>query len=270
MGMESVSGHPREACDALSDKEKETLRLIVRGHDAKSSARALGLSVHTINERLRAARRKLSVSSSREAARLLDEAERAAMPDAAAENAVSRQLGDDRAAPHGDTDGPPAIAARPPKRALAALTGAIIMAFFIAALLLSAPAEVQQPPAAPTAAAPATASASLVRGEVVRAALDWLALVDRGDWAASHAATGTAFRALNTVQVWTDASQVARVPLGAAVSRTAISQQSVPTPPAGHEVLTFRTSFANKAHATETVSLTREDGAWRVVGYIIE
>ena len=40
-------------------------------------ARELGLSVHTINERLRAARRKLGVSSSREAARLLGEAERA-------------------------------------------------------------------------------------------------------------------------------------------------------------------------------------------------
>lgn len=64
-----------EAVDALSEKEKQTLRLIVRGHDAKSTARTLGLSVHTINERLRDARRKMAVSSSREAARLLLEAE---------------------------------------------------------------------------------------------------------------------------------------------------------------------------------------------------
>ena len=34
---------------ALTEKEKQTLRLIVRGHDAKSVARSLGLSVHTIN-----------------------------------------------------------------------------------------------------------------------------------------------------------------------------------------------------------------------------
>src|SRR6218665_1750468 len=60
---------------ALSEKEKQTLRLIVRGHDAKSIARSLDLSVHTINERLRDARRKLAVSSSREAARLLLAAE---------------------------------------------------------------------------------------------------------------------------------------------------------------------------------------------------
>ncbi|MDQ2763305.1 MAG: LuxR C-terminal-related transcriptional regulator, partial [Pseudomonadota bacterium] len=47
-----------ESFRTLSDKEKQTLRLIVRGHDAKSIARSLGLSVHTINERLRDARRK--------------------------------------------------------------------------------------------------------------------------------------------------------------------------------------------------------------------
>ena len=54
---------------ALTEKEKETLRLLVSGYDAKSMARHLGLSVHTVNERLRDARRKMAVSSSREAAR---------------------------------------------------------------------------------------------------------------------------------------------------------------------------------------------------------
>src|SRR6476619_427904 len=61
--------------EALTEKEKQTLRLIVRGHDAKSTARELGLSVHTVNERLRDARRKLEVSSSREAARIVLAAE---------------------------------------------------------------------------------------------------------------------------------------------------------------------------------------------------
>ena len=64
-----------EALEDLSDKEKETLRLVVRGHDAKSMARELDLSVYTVNERLRAARRKLGVTSSKEAARMLFEAE---------------------------------------------------------------------------------------------------------------------------------------------------------------------------------------------------
>lgn len=64
----------------LKDREKAVLRLLHAGHDAKSSAQVLGLSVHTVNERLRDARRALGVTSSREAARLLAavEAERTA------------------------------------------------------------------------------------------------------------------------------------------------------------------------------------------------
>src|SRR5687768_9668004 len=59
----------------LSDREKAVLRLLAKGFDAKSAARELGLSVHTVNERLRSTRRKLQVTSSREAARLLLERE---------------------------------------------------------------------------------------------------------------------------------------------------------------------------------------------------
>ncbi|WP_413629941.1 helix-turn-helix domain-containing protein [Novosphingobium sp. JCM 18896] len=55
----------------LTERDKETLRLLLRGHDAKSIAQIQELSVHTVNERLRDARKKLGVSSSREAARLL-------------------------------------------------------------------------------------------------------------------------------------------------------------------------------------------------------
>lgn len=53
-----------------SDREKAVLRLFGQGHDAKSTASQLGISVNAVNERLRSARRKLGVSSSREAARL--------------------------------------------------------------------------------------------------------------------------------------------------------------------------------------------------------
>jgi DNA-binding CsgD family transcriptional regulator len=56
---------------SIPERERDVLRLLVRGHDAKSIARALGLSIHVVNERLRDSRRRLGVSSSREAARLL-------------------------------------------------------------------------------------------------------------------------------------------------------------------------------------------------------
>jgi DNA-binding CsgD family transcriptional regulator len=60
-----------EGLARLSEREREVLRLLVEGHELKSIAASLGLSIHTINDRLREARGKLGVSSSRAAARLL-------------------------------------------------------------------------------------------------------------------------------------------------------------------------------------------------------
>ncbi|MBE1525681.1 DNA-binding CsgD family transcriptional regulator [Sphingopyxis sp. OAS728] len=56
----------------LTDREMEILRLLVAGHTVKTIAARLGRSETSINERLRAARRKTGVGSSRELARLLD------------------------------------------------------------------------------------------------------------------------------------------------------------------------------------------------------
>lgn len=55
----------------LSGAQKECLRLVLQGYEAKEIARALGTSPGAVHERLRAARRILDVSSSREAARIL-------------------------------------------------------------------------------------------------------------------------------------------------------------------------------------------------------
>ncbi|WP_432770761.1 MAG: helix-turn-helix transcriptional regulator [Sphingopyxis sp.] len=56
----------------LTDREMEILRLLVAGHTVKTIAGRLGRSETSINERLRTARRKTGVGSSRELARLLD------------------------------------------------------------------------------------------------------------------------------------------------------------------------------------------------------
>ena len=58
--------------DALTDKELEILRLLAGGHTVKSIAARLERSEASINERLREARRKTGVGSSRELARQLD------------------------------------------------------------------------------------------------------------------------------------------------------------------------------------------------------
>jgi DNA-binding CsgD family transcriptional regulator len=63
----------------LTPRQKQLLRLVLDGYDAKSAARELGISVHTVNEHLTQARRHLGVSSSREAARIL-QLEEAAPP----------------------------------------------------------------------------------------------------------------------------------------------------------------------------------------------
>ena len=81
-----------EAIDDLTDKEKEALRLLLAGHDAKSAALELDISVHTLNDRLRAARRKLGVTTSKEAARALGQAEQAE-PQSAPESFVHKSLG---------------------------------------------------------------------------------------------------------------------------------------------------------------------------------
>lgn len=65
---ESASG----LSTCLTDRETEVLRLLVAGHTVKTIAARLGRSETSINERLRSARRKTGVGSSRELARLLD------------------------------------------------------------------------------------------------------------------------------------------------------------------------------------------------------
>lgn len=67
----SVMERLPRAFATLSDKELEVLRLLAAGHTVKSIAASLGRSEASINERLRDARRKTGVGSSRELARLI-------------------------------------------------------------------------------------------------------------------------------------------------------------------------------------------------------
>lgn len=57
--------------EELPEREKQVLRLLLTGHDAKSIGTVLGLSTNVVNERLRDSRQKLAVGSSKQAARML-------------------------------------------------------------------------------------------------------------------------------------------------------------------------------------------------------
>lgn len=252
---------------ALTEKEKQTLRLIVRGHDAKSMARHLGLSVHTVNERLRDARRKLEVSSSREAARLLLETE-----GDDPENLADKQFGEANppvAMEHTATSG--TGHGRKPRLA-AATAGVVVMSILLAAFALAllpdgtAPSAVTNPPSSgETAAQPTIAETA-----AARSARAWLMLGDEGRWRDGWLATATSFRKANTAEQWAAVAKQVRAPMGDVMSRTLLSQESVPAPPAGVEVVKFRTRFANRADVIETVSLVREGADWKVVGIYVD
>ena len=247
--------------DTLTDKEKDALRLLLRGHDAKSSARELGLSVHTVNERLRDARRKFGVTSSREAARRLLEIE----------GDVPELLGDK---PLGEAPEAPARHMAEAatgrwvgRRRALTLAGVLAMSLLIAALFLPAsPLSLTAPAPAASIAASAEAADHAAAAEAAEA---FLTLVDESRWADSYAATGAQFRALNTLDRWSEVSEKVRPPLGALLTRNLIANEFVPAPPEGYQLVKFASTYASGARQVESVSLAWEDGAWRVVGIMI-
>jgi hypothetical protein len=104
------------------------------------------------------------------------------------------------------------------------------------------------------------------------AARSWLEYVDRGDAQGAWNAAGKKFQQAVTPALWADQLQKAQAQLGKLQQRTvgpARFQKSIPGMPAGdYAQLLFRTIFANKPDASESVTLEREaDGQWRVIGY---
>ena len=136
------------------------------------------------------------------------------------------------------------------------------MTFALGLLALTLIPATTQAPQPPMAAAPATPAPDAAR--------QFLELVDAGRWNDSYGRFGVAFRKLNSERVWTEVSQRVRTPLGATVSRTLIGQETIPVPPAGVEMLKFRTRFATGGEKVETVTLNQEGSDWKVVGVTIE
>ncbi|MGW8281640.1 helix-turn-helix domain-containing protein (plasmid) [Sphingomonas aurantiaca] len=252
----------------LTEREKETLRLLIRGYDAKSIARHLDLSVHTINERLRDARRKLSVASSREAARLLAETERADP-----EHYGDKVLGV-TATPAAVLSAPQADHRQGAAHRLAWLSGGmLVMSLLIAAVVLVSAFHGGTTSGAQSAGAIATtndASASMSQG----AARQWLGFLDKGNWEASWRAAAGVFQSHISAAQWATTIQPVRLPLGATSSRTfqkVTKTNSLPGVPAGdYEIIQFRTDFAHKPGAIETITLAHESDGWKVAGYFIK
>lgn len=248
---------------SLTAKEKETLRLLVQGYDAKSMARHLGLSVHTVNERLRDARRKMDTSSSREAARLLREAE-AQTPELLGDKA----LGDAPPVQVQQMSPQPAQSRGIPRRT-GWIIGGSIMTATLALLALSALSAGGQTSTTPLTAAATVSATPASEQAAVEAAQQFLALVDRGDWTASWQAAHKSFKLLNTASWWADASNKVRSEMGNIQSRELATADFRPAPPNGYWIVSFNAKYSKKGRAVETLHMAWEDGTWKMTGITV-
>ncbi len=102
----------------------------------------------------------------------------------------------------------------------------------------------------------------------------WLKIIDAEDYAKSYIETGKIFQSAVSSEKWISSITPIRKQMGKLISRENLSAKyttTVPGAPDGeYVILQFKTSFANKKEATETVSVVKENGNWRVVGYFIK
>jgi len=106
------------------------------------------------------------------------------------------------------------------------------------------------------------------------AALAWLSLVDRGQYAGSWEEASTYFKGAVTRDSWVQSLNAVRQPLGKNKSRKLLSSkytQTLPGAPDGeYVVIQYRTTFEMKPSAVETITpMLGRDGEWRVSGYYI-
>ena len=106
------------------------------------------------------------------------------------------------------------------------------------------------------------------------ASLEWLALVDAGNYATSWDGAAALFKDKVTKADWVAAVGSARAPFGALKARkfgAAEFTRLAGVPNGEFVVITYHSSFANRPAATETITPTRDaDGHWRVAGYFIK
>ena len=106
------------------------------------------------------------------------------------------------------------------------------------------------------------------------AAESWLTLVDAGEYDQSWERAASFFKQQVRQEQWKQAATKAREPLGELISRELLAAQattSLPGAPDGeYVVIQYRTQFANKKNAVETITPMKDaDGSWRVSGYFV-
>jgi Protein of unknown function (DUF4019) len=104
-------------------------------------------------------------------------------------------------------------------------------------------------------------------------AVDWLHLVDAGDYKGAFEFQAKDFRMYRTQEEFIRYMQASRPRFGRARSRICIGEahyKKLPRLPDGdYESVLFKTAFEHKSAAAERVYLLRQDVGWRVINYQI-
>lgn len=264
----------------LTQKEKEALRLLLAGHDAKSAALELDISIHTLNDRLRAARRKLGVTTSKEAARALQEAEQSRAQEHP-QTFVHKQIGIAAGAVVRDDQSTTLDTADRDFRRRQPSKGLIIMSTLFIAVIAAGAVYLAGLATPPDAAAPApsissqsqaqTQSGAQSQAQSQSQAIEWLALLDAGKFAESRAGAGNALRNRHSEQLWELGVKLRLHNHGAVLTRRLTNVNSTGAVgkmgPGDFQVLVFKSDFAKSKGVIEQVVMQRERGQWRVADY---
>ncbi len=126
---------------------------------------------------------------------------------------------------------------------------------------------------APGAAA-ATSSHAAAKTSAVKAATEWLKIIDDGKYDDSWKDASSFFKSHVSEEQWAQQVGPARGSLGAVVARKVKSAMYLTTMPGAPDgqyvVIQYQTTFAHKKSAIETVTpMLDSDGRWRVSGYYI-
>nr|WP_246394792.1 DUF4019 domain-containing protein [Microbulbifer rhizosphaerae] len=102
----------------------------------------------------------------------------------------------------------------------------------------------------------------------------WLEGVDAGHYGQSWNQASQLFQQQVPQGKWQEMLEQVRKPLGLKLKREVDSvsrHKTLPGVPDGdYVVVTFATSFENKAQATETVTVEKVASEWRTLGYFIK
>ena len=162
--MEGIDESMRAAILRLTNAERECLKRCLSHQTAKQMALDLGISPHAVEKRLKMARAKLGLSSSLEAAKLVESLERSGRLGPRSSDLPSGNAGPDEvgsvAAPRNET----AWITR--RHQVYVVSGAMLMSFFAAAALIiwvqsSGAVEGQTNPSAMVPSAPPAATSSV-------------------------------------------------------------------------------------------------------------